>query len=260
MSEQVHPKAEHLDGMSALEFIEVMHAEDAAAVAATKPELRHIARAVEEIEARLRAGGRLHYFGAGSSGLIAQLDASECPVTFGVAPDVVQAHVAAETGQEDDHELGLAAAREAGLRPSDVAVGISASGRTAYVLGAMSQARAGGALVVAITSNPSSPLASEADIAIEVATGPEVIAGSTRLKAGTVQKLVLNMLSTAVFTRLGRTRRGRMTGVVPGNAKLRERAARVVADLSGLPLEEARRRLEEAGGDVDSVLGEVHRR
>jgi N-acetylmuramic acid 6-phosphate etherase len=122
------------------------------------------------------------------------------------------------------------------------------------VLGALAQARADGALTVAITSNPGSPVALDAAIAIEVATGPEVIAGSTRLKAGTVQKLVLNMISTAVFTRLGRTRRGRMTGVVAANAKLRERAAHVVADLSGMSLEEARKRLEEAGGDVDAVL------
>jgi N-acetylmuramic acid 6-phosphate etherase len=259
LSEEVHALADQLDGMTALQLVELMHAEDGSAVAAMTPHLPDIARAVEEVATRLRAGGRLHYFGAGSSGLIARLDASECPVTFGVAPDLVQAHAATDPHEEDDRGLGITAARDAGLRTEDAVVGITASGRTAYVLGALAQARADGALRIAITSSPGSPVTREADIAIAVATGAEVIAGSTRLKAGTVQKLALNMLSTAVFTRLGRTRRGRMTGVVAANAKLRERAARVVADLSGLTLDEARRRLEETGGDVDAVLAEVRR-
>jgi N-acetylmuramic acid 6-phosphate etherase len=259
MSEEVHPRADELDAMSALQLVEVMHGEDAAAVAAIKPQLGEIAHAVEQIANRLRGGGRLHYFGAGSSGLIAQLDAYECPFTFGIEEGVVQAHAAVKPDDEDDRELGASAAREARLRANDAVVGITASGRTAYVLGALAQANADGALTVAITSIPGSPAALDAAIAIEVATGPEVIAGSTRLKAGTVQKLVLNMISTAVFTRLGRTRRGRMTGVVAANAKLRERAARVVADLSGMSLEEARKRLEEAGGDVDAVLAGVRR-
>lgn len=232
MSEDVHPRADELDAMSALELVELMHAEDAAAIASIKPQLRQVARAVEEISTRLRAGGRLHYFGAGSSGLIAQLDAAECPATFGVASDLVQAHAALEPHEEDDRELGASAARQAGLGPRDAIVAITASGTTAYVLGALAEARDAGALRIAITSNPGSPAVSQAEIAIEVATGPEVIAGSTRLKAGTVQKLVLNMLSTAVFTRLGRTRRGRMTNVVAGNAKLRERAARIAVDLA----------------------------
>lgn len=245
--------------MSSLELLELMHAEDAAAVAAMKPQLRTIARAVDEITNRLRAGGRLHYFGAGSSGLIAELDASECPATFGVPADSVQAHAATDPQDEDDRELGIAAAKDAAMRPNDVAVGITASGHTAYVLGALAHAKAQGILSVAVTANPGSPAARQADVAVEVATGPEVIAGSTRLKAGTVQKLVLNMLTTAVFTRLGRTRRGRMTGVVATNAKLRERAARVVADLAGVSIDEARRRIEEAGGDIDAALAEVDR-
>jgi len=258
MSETLHPRADELDGLTTLEFLEVMHAEDANAVAAMRPQLASIATAVEAIAERLRSGGRLHYFGVGSSGLIAKLDAAECPATFGVEGDLVQAH-SADDPQEDDPDLGRNAAREAGVGPRDVAVGLSASGRSAYVVGALEHARANGALTVAITSHPGSPAAGLADMAIEVVSGPEVIAGSTRLKAGTVQKLVLNMLSTAVFTRLGRTHRGRMVGVIASNEKLRARAARIVADLSGVTLEEARRRLDETGGDVRAALDGANR-
>ena len=239
MSESVHPRADELDGLSTLQLLELMNHEDAGAVAAIEPALPAIAQAVDQIAARLKAGGRLHYFGAGSSGLIAALDAYECPFTFGIEPEMVQAHPATRPADEDDQELGSSAARAARLGASDVAVGISASGRTAYVLGALAHAREAGALTVAITANPGAPATHEAGIAIVVETGAEVIAGSTRLKAGTVQKLVLNMITTAVFTRLGRTRRGRMTGVVAGNAKLRERAARIAADL-GVANEEQR--------------------
>jgi N-acetylmuramic acid 6-phosphate etherase len=167
--------------------------------------------------------------------------------------------VVTEPGQEDDRNLGVKAAREAALRSGDVAVGVSASGRTAFVLGALAQAAEDGATRIAVTCRPESQLGRLADVAIEVDSGPEVIAGSTRLKAGTVQKLVLNMLSTGVFTRLGRTRRGRMVGVVPGNEKLRERAARIIADLAGVSIEAARRRLDEAGGDVAAALAAERR-
>jgi N-acetylmuramic acid 6-phosphate etherase len=259
LSENVHSRADELDDLGALDFVRLMHAEDVNAVAAIESHLGEVARAVEQIADRVRGGGRLHYFGAGTSGLVARLDAAECPATFGVDADVVQAHAADEPADEDDIELGRRSARRAGLGAGDVALGISASGRTSYVLGALEQARASGALRIAVSCNPGSPLGRAADIAIEVETGPEVIAGSTRLKAGTVQKLVLNMLSTAVFTRLGRTHRGRMVGVVPGNAKLRERAAGIVADLAGISLEEARRRLDEAHWDMRSALSERKR-
>ena len=258
MSEHVHPRADELDGLGVREFLTVMHMEDLDAVRAIAPALDATAHAVEEVAKRLGAGGTLHYFGAGTSGLIAALDAAECPATFGVEPEVVQAHTALEPEEEDDGELGQAAAAGARLGTRDVVVGVSASGKTAFVVGALQRAAADGALRIAITCNPGSPLGKAADIAIEVATGPEVIAGSTRLKAGTVQKLLLNMLSTAVFTRLGRTHRGRMVGVVAGNDKLRERAVRIVADLTGLPIEEARRKLDAAGGDIRTVLGAVH--
>ena len=259
MSEQLHPRADELDAMSALELVTLMHEEDRRAVEAIGPQLPSIAAAVELVAERLRAAGSLHYFGAGTSGLVAAMDAAECPATFGVSPDVVQAHVVTEPGEEDDRALGEAAARAAQLKVGDVAVGISAGGRTRFVLGALRQAALDGAYRIALTCRPHSELARAADLAIEVDTGPEVIAGSTRLKAGTAQKLVLNMLSTAVFTRLGRTHRGRMVGVVAANEKLRDRAASIVADLLEVPLDEARRRLDDAGGDVVAVLGQVHR-
>jgi len=257
VSEDVHPRADELDAMSSLELVGLMQEEDARAIRALEPQLENIARAVDAIAEQIRAGGRMHYFGAGTSGLIAAMDAFECAPTFGV--DVVRAHVVTEPGQEDDRNLGEKLAREAGLRRGDVAVGVSASGRTAFVVGALAQAAEDGATRIALTCRPESQLGRLAEVAIEVETGPEVIAGSTRLKAGTVQKLVLNRLSTGVFTRLGRTHRGRMIGVVPGNAKLRERAARIVADLAGVSIEEARRRLHDAGGDVAAALA-VERR
>ena len=252
MSEHVHPRADELDGLTSREFLDVMHAEDARAVQAIAPHLDAIADIVERVAGRLRDGGTLHYFGAGTSGMIARLDAAECPATFGVAADVVHAHAVEAAADEDDATLGRAHA--SALSAKDVAVAVSASGKTAYALGALEQASKSGALTVAVTSNPGSLLGAAADLSVEVATGPEVIAGSTRLKAGTVQKLILNMLSTGVFTRLGRTHRGRMVGVVAGNAKLRERAARIVADLAGVSLDEARVRLDEAGGDIRAAL------
>jgi N-acetylmuramic acid 6-phosphate etherase len=245
--------------MTALELVTLMNAEDANAVAAVRSQLENIAAAVDAIADRLRAGGRVHYFGAGTSGLIAALDAAECPATFGVTDGTVEAHIVTEAGEEDDRELGVRMAREAGLKDGDIAVGISASGHTPFALGALRETGEHGAFRIAITCRRGSQLASLAHVAIEIDTGPEVIAGSTRLKAGTAQKLVLNMLSTAAFTRLGRTRRGRMVGVVAGNQKLRERAARIVADLAGVSLEEARRRLDDAGGDVEAVLAAERR-
>jgi N-acetylmuramic acid 6-phosphate etherase len=259
LSEQVHPRADELDTMTALELVSVMNAEDANAVGAVRAQLPNIAEAVDAISDRLRAGGNVHYFGAGTSGLIAALDAAECPATFGVAAGTVEAHVVTEPGEEDDRELGARMARGARLTGKDVAVGISASGHTPFALGALRHAGDDGAFRIALTCRPGSQLASLANVAIEIDAGPEVIAGSTRLKAGTAQKLVLNMLSTAAFTRLGRTRRGRMVGVIAGNQKLRDRAARIVSDLAGVSLEEARRRLDEAGGDVEAVLAAERR-
>ena len=236
MSEKAHPRADELSTLSTLELLEIMHGEDRRGVEAVHSSLGQIAAAVDQVAARLRDGGHLHYFGAGTSGRLAALDAAECPATFGVNREMVQAHYA-EDVSEDDRVKGSEAARHAGLGPGDAAVGVSAGGRTAFVLAALEVARASGALVVGLSCAPGSPLGAAADIAIEVETGPEVIAGSTRLKAGTVQKVVLNMISTGVFTRLGHTYRGRM-----------------VDDLSGAPRDQVDRALAEAHGSAKVAI------
>ncbi|HYL08042.1 MAG TPA: N-acetylmuramic acid 6-phosphate etherase [Candidatus Udaeobacter sp.] len=286
MSEDVHPRADELDSLTSLELVELMQEEDQRAVAGVKAELPRIAEAVERLAGALRAGGRLHYFGAGTSGRIAALEAAECPATFGVTADLVRAHVPPDGKAEDDHELGRSTAVQLGLGPNDAVVGVSASGSTRYAVGAFEEAARAGALRVAVTCRRGSALARLADVAVEVETGPEVIAGSTRLKAGTVQKVVVNMIGTAVFTRLGHTHRGRMVSVVASNAKLRTRAVRIVADLAAVSERDAKRALIEsdgdvkvaivmarrsvsaasaaellrqAGGDLDSVVGGVHR-
>jgi N-acetylmuramic acid 6-phosphate etherase len=282
VSEDAHPRADEIDGLDTLALLELMHAEDRAAVAAVSGQLGAIASAIDAIVARLRAGGRLHYFGAGTSGRIGALDAAECAPTFGVDAGTVQAHDAGDGQAEDDRGRGCEEAR-ANVRPGDAVVAISASGQTAYALGAVDEARRAGAIVVGLSCAEGTPLSAASDVAIEIESGPEVIAGSTRLKAGTVQKVVLNMISTGVFTRLGRTYRGRMTGVAPANAKLAARARALVADLTGaeaaeveraleasrggaavavlmlragLTADEARSRLHAAGGDLAAALGE----
>ena len=283
MSENAHPHSDAMDALTTVELLALMHAEDGRAVEAVQPALGRIADAVEQISIRLRAGGHLHYFGAGTSGRLAALDAAECPSTFGVSPELVQAHAAGDGEAEDDDRMGEDDAHRAGLGANDAVVGISASGRTAYVLAAVAEARHVGALVVGLTCAPGSPLAGSVDIAIEVDAGAEVIAGSTRLKAGTAQKVMLNMISTGVFSRLGHTYRGRMVGVIPSNTKLRGRASRMVRELTdraptdveaalqnasgnpkvailmlrcGIDAPGARSRLSAAGGDLAVALGE----
>jgi N-acetylmuramic acid 6-phosphate etherase len=254
MSEKAHPRADELGLLTTLQLLEVMQGEDRSAVEAVGQVMDQVASAVDEITARLRSGGRLHYFGAGTSGRLAALDAAECPATFGVPAELVQAHDAGDGEAEDDADKGRAEARHAMLRVGDAVVGISAGGRTAYVLSAMGEARAAGALVIALTCAPGSPIGAAADIAIEIETGPEVIAGSTRLKAGTAQKVTLNMISTGVFTRLGHTYRGRMVGVVGANDKLRQRAARLVAELTGASRDQVAGALAEAGGNAKVAI------
>ena len=248
MSEEVHPRAERLDAMSTLEVLQVMQHEDRRAVDAVAEHLDEIAAAVDAIASKLRAGGALHYFGAGTSGRLAELDAIEVGPTFGV--DAVHAHTAGDGAAEDDGDKGARDARAAELRPGDAVVGVSASGRTAYVLEAVKVARQAGSLVVTLSCAEGAPLSTLANIAIEIETGPEVIAGSTRLKSGTVQKVVLNMISTGVFVRLGHTYRGRMTGVVAANAKLHRRAVKLIHDLTGVPAADAELALVAAGGSA----------
>jgi N-acetylmuramic acid 6-phosphate etherase len=254
MSEKAHPRADELSSLATFQLLEVMHAEDRSAVEAVQGTLAEVARAVDAIIERVRGGGRLHYFGAGTSGRLAALDAAECPATFGIPAGLVEAHDAGDGEAEDDAEKGRDEAKRAGLTARDAVVGVSAGGRTAYVLAAVAEARAAGALVVGLSCAPGSPLGAAADIAIEIETGPEVIAGSTRLKAGTAQKVTLNMISTGVFTRLGHTYRGRMVGVVGANDKLRRRATRMVGELTGASGEQVALALAEAGGSAKVAI------
>ena len=254
MSENAHPRADAMDGLSTRELIELMHGEDRTAIESVHSALDQIADAVDRIAARLRSGGRLHYFGAGTSGRLASLDAAECPATFGVDADLVQAHAAGDGEAEDDHGRGVRDAGRARLGSDDAVIGVSASGSTAYVLAAVGEARRAGALVVGLSCAPGTPLGAAADIAIEVDVGPEVIAGSTRLKAGTAQKVALNMISTGVFKRLGHTYRGRMVDVVAANDKLRRRAARMVRELTGRSVQEVDAALRDAGGSAKVAI------
>jgi N-acetylmuramic acid 6-phosphate etherase len=254
MSENAHARADDMDALTTSELLELMNVEDKRAVEAVHAAFDRVEAAVEQIVARLSSGGRLHYFGAGTSGRLATLDALECPGTFGVPEDLVVAHAAGDGEAEDDHRRGADDARQAALGPSDAVVGVSAGGRTAYVLAAVAEAKRAGAIVIGLSCAPGSPLGAAADIAIEVDVGPEVIAGSTRLKAGTAQKVTLNMISTGVFTRLGHTYRGRMVDVVTANEKLRGRAARMVRELTGRSDETVDSALRDAGGNAKLAI------
>ncbi|MEP6694949.1 MAG: N-acetylmuramic acid 6-phosphate etherase [Chloroflexota bacterium] len=260
-TEARNAKARGLEKFTTRQILELMNDEDATVSAAVRAALPAIARAVDEIVTAFGAGHRLRYIGAGTSGRLGVLDASEAPPTFGVEPDLVvgiiaggdQALRTSIEGAEDDSSTGARAARD-NVRPGDVLVGVSASGRAKYVTAAMVMAREVGARTIALTCDAASPLAKDADIAIAVDVGPEVLAGSSRLKAGTATKLVLNMLSTAAMIRSGRTRGDLMVDLRPTNAKLRERAVRMVQDETGLTEVEARERLEAAGWNVRRAL------
>lgn len=219
-----------------------------------------IAAAVDEIARRLESGGRLHYFGAGTSGRIAMLDAAEIPPTFGAEPSLVQAHIAggetalvrAVEGAEDDAAAGRAAAREIGA--GDAAIGISASGTAAYVIGAIEEARARGAYTIAIVNGDSSALGAAADRSVVLSTGAEALAGSTRLRAGTAQKIALNTISTAVMVRLGKVYDNLMVDLVATNRKLRARALRLVVALTGTAEPQASALLDAAAGSVKCAV------
>jgi N-acetylmuramic acid 6-phosphate etherase len=221
-----------------------------------------LARAVTEAEHALRAGGRIVYVGAGTPGRLAALDAAECVPTFGVSPDLVRAVLAggdeaagrAVEGAEDDTAAGATDLMALAVDGDDLVVGITASGRTPYVLSALDAARAAGATTVAIVNNPGSPAAALADVAVELLTGPEVISGSTRLTAGTAQKIALNVLSTAAMVRWGRTHGPWMIDVLATNEKLRRRAQRMLTQITGASDEQAAAALDAAGGDTRAAL------
>jgi N-acetylmuramic acid 6-phosphate etherase len=262
LTEARNPATEHIDLLSTLEMVRLMNAEDARVAHAVAAEAHHIARAIDAIAERMRLGGRLIYMGAGTSGRLGMLDAVECPPTFNSPPESVVAVVAGGFGAfthssenaEDSSEAGLQAIRALNLSTRDSLVGIAASGQTPYTLSGMAEARRRGALVISLACNHPSPMASLADISIAPVTGPEVINGSTRLKAGSAQKMVLNMLSTGVMIRLGKTYGNLMVDVQPNNDKLRERARWIVEQACRLSSEEAAARLEACGGEVKIAI------
>lgn len=292
-TEQSNNKTSHIDALPTTEVIRLINEEDkkvAEAVGAIAPS---IAAAVDVIAERLQKGGRLFYIGAGTSGRIGILDAAECPPTFGTAPDLVQGLIAggrsavfkAHEGVEDDPELGKADLSAKNLTACDVVVGLSASGRTPYVAGALAYAASVGAATISVDCSPGSVISSYADIDLCVLSGPEVIAGSTRMKAGTAQKMILNMLSTGAMIKLGKVYGNLMVDVTASNEKLRERARRIVMTVSqcsrktaeealaqcggkvktavvmtrlGISRAEADKRLAEAGGHIRKILEEIH--
>jgi N-acetylmuramic acid 6-phosphate etherase len=262
LTEQRNPASDGIDGMPVEQILRVMNAEDRQVAEAVGREVPRIARAVEAIVERLSGGGRLFYIGAGTSGRLGVLDASECPPTFSVPYDLVQGIIAggeralshATEASEDDPESGARDLMARGFTAADALVGIAASGRTPYVLGAVAKARESGALTIGISCTPDSELSRAVDIAIEPVTGPEVIAGSTRLKAGTATKLVLNMLSTATMIRLGHVYGNLMVNVQPKNAKLAARARRIVAEAAGVDEAAAADYLERSGRVVKTAI------
>ena len=250
--------------MSTRQILDLINDEDAKIPAAVRAAIPQIERAVDLIVAALASGHRLFYIGAGTSGRLGVLDASEMPPTFGVEPELVTGIIAGgdhalRMSIEGAEDQAWAGTRDLGAlcRMGDVVVGISASGRASYAVAAIEKAKADfhAAATIAITCNPDSALARAADVAIVVEVGPEVIAGSSRMKAGTATKLVLNMLSTAAMIRSGRTRGDLIVDLRPTNAKLRARAIRMVQDETGLGEDEARARLEAAGWSVRKALG-----
>jgi N-acetylmuramic acid 6-phosphate etherase len=258
LTEQLHPASRQIDQLPSQGILEVMNAADAAVSGAVASEIPRIARAVDAIAAALAGGGRLTYLGAGTSGRLGILDAAECPPTFNVSPNLVRGIIAggeraltsAVEGCEDDPDAGARDLIASGFGRGDVLVGISASGRTPYVLGAVAKAREVGAITCGVSCTPDSELSRAVDFPIEPLPGPEILTGSTRLRAGTATKLVLNMISTAVMIRLGHVYGNLMVNVQPTNRKLEDRARRIIRQATGVPPERAAELLEASGRSV----------
>jgi N-acetylmuramic acid 6-phosphate etherase len=239
-----------LDLRGTRELVELINEADATVAAAVREAAAPLAEAVDAIVERLQRGGRLAYVGAGTSGRLAAVDAAECPSTFGIDAGRVVALVADDEGGEDDAEAGSTVVQDAEVGPDDAVVALSASGRTPWVLGAVDRARVAGALTVGVACAPDAPLAAAVDLPVTVVVGPEVIAGSTRMKAGTAQKLVLNTISTIAMVRLGRTFGNLMVAVAALNEKQRDRARRTVELATGAPEADVDAALDAAGGDA----------
>ncbi|MEV7511041.1 N-acetylmuramic acid 6-phosphate etherase [Streptomyces sp. NPDC090085] len=261
-TEAFRPELAEIDRLSTLDLARTMNAEDATVPAAVAAQLPRIADAIDAIAARMARGGRLVHAGAGTAGRMGVLDASECPPTFNTDPaDVVgliaggpSAMVRAVEGAEDSTELAREDLTALAIGPDDTVIGISASGRTPYAVGAVTFARSRGALTVGLACNAGSALAAAADHGIEVVVGPELLTGSTRLKAGTAQKLVLNLISTITMIRLGKTYGNLMVDMRSTNDKLRARARRIVALATGAPDEEIEAALTATGGEVKNAI------
>ena len=262
LTEQENPRTAQISSLPTEAVLRLMNDEDSSVPAAITRVLPEVIKAVDAVVKRLQAGGRLFYIGTGTSGRLGVLDASECPPTFGVSPDLVQAIIAggyeachrAVEASEDDAEAGQRDLRDRGFTRADALVGIAASGRTPYTVGAVRSAGDLGALTIAITCVPGSAITEAAEISIVPLVGPEVIAGSTRLKAGTAQKLVLNMISTATMIRLGYVTGNRMTNVQTRNVKLQARAIRILESETGLSEPDAQQVLEQAQGNLPLAL------
>ena len=257
-TEQRNHKSEHIDDMSSLEIALLMNDEDQKVAPAVRKAINEIAKSIDVISDRLRHGGRLFYAGAGTSGRLGILDASECPPTFGTDPELVQGLIAggheavfrAKEGAEDSESLGAEDLASHSFSKRDVLVGLAASGRTPYVIGCMRHAQEKGGAAIAVSCSPSSPIGLIADIDITVLPGPEIITGSTRLKAGTAEKMVLNMLSTGTMIRLGKTYGNLMVDVRATNDKLKARSLRIVMEATGCTRNEAVSALKKSSGSA----------
>lgn len=261
-TEESNPRTAGIDKLSTLDALQLMNSEDQKVPLAVAAVIPQVARAVDEIVDRLKSGGRLIYIGTGTSGRLGILDASECPPTFGVSPELVQGIIAggyeacyrSVEASEDDHEAGRLALIERDVTENDVVVGIAASGRTPFTIGAVAYARSIGAATIAITCNANTALAHAVEIPIEAIVGPEVIAGSTRLKSGTAQKLVLNMLSTMTMVRLGYVTGNRMSNLQAKNSKLQERAIGIVSSECSIDAAAARAMLEQSDWNLPLAI------
>lgn len=261
-TEQRNPASTDLDLLDTLQLVTLINDQDARVAPAVQQELPAIARAIDAIAERMRRGGRLLYVGAGTSGRLGVLDAAECPPTFNSPPELVVGLIAggdhalrhSVESVEDQPDAGADALREQDVGPGDAVVGIAASGRTPFVLGAIDFANEIGALTIGLCNTPNAALTSIVDIAIVPVVGPEVLTGSTRMKAGTAQKMVLNMLSTGIMVKLGKTYGNLMVDVQPTNAKLRRRAVGIVSDATGISTAEAEVALAETQGNVKAAI------
>ncbi|HIV43972.1 MAG TPA: N-acetylmuramic acid 6-phosphate etherase [Candidatus Faecalibacterium avium] len=261
-TERRNPRTMNLDTMTELEIVSAINEEDARVPLAIAKKLPEIAQAAHWAVEAFEQGGRLFYMGAGTSGRLGVLDAAECPPTFGVDPGMVvgliaggeKAFLKAIEGAEDSRELGRSDLEAHGLTAKDFVVGIAASGRTPYVLGGLEYAKSVGCRTAAIACNTGSAVGKAADLAIEVEVGPEVLTGSTRMKSGTAQKMILNMISTASMVRIGKAYQNLMVDVMQTNEKLHVRAENIVIDATGVERQEARRAIDAAGGSVKCAI------